>query len=71
MKTLYMVFDKKTNFILGAYPTTEIAQFEMFVKISNFEYDLNKIYFKLVKDIPDETYSHLVSLYERKTKIWN
>lgn len=70
MKTLFLVLDRKTNFLVGAYPSVEITDFEVAAAVCANKYDARNIYIKKEENVEDEVFDRLVEQYRRKD-IWN
>ncbi len=70
MNTIYLVFEKPKNHIVGAYATLEETEFEILVNTSKGKYDANNIYLKKEENIPNHTYWRLISEYKRND-LWS
>lgn len=70
MKTIYLVFDKETKHVVGAYSSPEILQFEVLANSVENKYNLHNLFVKKEEDVPDEVYDRLINQYQRKS-VWN
>lgn len=70
MKTIYLVFDKLTQHVVGAYPSTEILQFEVLANSCLNVYNIHNVYVKKEDNVSDEIYERLIDTYKRK-EAWN
>jgi len=70
MKTIYLVFDKQTQHVVGAYPSPEILQFEVLANSCKNVYNIHNIYVKKEDNVSDEVYNRLIETYQRK-EVWN
>ena len=71
MKKIFMVFDNKTNHIIGAYSSIEEMAQQILCNVNKMLYGYKDIYTK-DEEVPDEAYNRIIETFGSKIKtIWN
>lgn len=70
-KSLYLIIDKKTQYIIGAYPTSNETEFELVYLIGSYQYNKKDLSVRIMNDVADDTYHRLIHQYKRKINVWN